>query len=192
MFTPRLRPSLLAIALLLLLWGFQTPARGDEPSTDFVEAAIANAKGLLGEPYMWGGRNTEGNPGVDCLGLLFLAYGPPTSTPWRRYPVDPSKIVSSRRLGDPVPDLDGVSRATLKSDLLQRGDVLYLLMAEYVIEDEPLWDHGETRYWPWHTALYLGDGQVIHADPGGVVREQALGEMSFDALFVTRLAGAQP
>ncbi len=179
-----------AVALALVL-AAASGTSADEPAAEepaLVEAAIANAEALLGEPYRWGGRKTEGNPGVDCLGLLYLAYGPPTNTPWRGYPVDPSKIVRSRKLGAPVKGLDGVARESLSADKLKRGDVLYLLLAGYEIEDEPLWTHGEVRYWPWHTALYLGGGEVMHAEPGGVVRRQALEEMSFDALFVTRLA----
>jgi len=152
-----------------------------------VEAAIKNAESYLGQPYAWGGRNTSGNPGIDCLGLLYLAWGPVTGTPWRSYPVDPSKIVASKKLGTPVDGAAGVLRADLDQGLLQRGDVLYFLNRGYEIPDEPLWVVGEDRYWPWHTGLYAGDGVALHAEPGGVVRRQPLDEIPFDALYVTRV-----
>ncbi len=197
--------SVLLWALLACLVAASAEAHGDDdpssaaaapedpppppPPPELADAAIANAEALLGEPYRWGGRMTTGNPGIDCLGLLYLAYGPPTETPWRRYPVDPSKIVRSEMLGTPVPGAAGVLREDLDVGTLKRGDVLYLLMEEYEIEDEPLLVTESARYWPWHTALYVGgeDHAVIHAAPGGVVRKQPLETMQFDGLFVTRL-----
>lgn len=158
--------------------------------TPLAAAAIANAEALIGEPYRWGGRMTAGNPDIDCLGLLFLAYGPPTDTPWRRYPVDPSKIVNSKMLGEPVSGLDGTLKPDVDTSLLRPGDVMYLLIEGYEIPDDPLLITETAKYWPWHTALYVGGAEptVIHADPGGVVKKQSLESMHFDALFVTRLA----
>jgi len=148
--------------------------------------ALAAGEALLGEPYRWGGRNEPGHPGVDCLGLLYLAWGSVTGTPWRRYPVNPSELVTSGLLGAPVPGLDGVLRAEVDTATLQPGDVLYFLMANYEIPDSPLWTHEGTPYWPWHTGLYAGDGRALHAQPGGRVRHQDLAGIAFDALYVTR------
>jgi cell wall-associated NlpC family hydrolase len=154
-----------------------------------IERIVANAEQYLGEPYRWGGRNTSGNPGIDCLGILFLAYGPETGRSWREFPVDPSKIVASGMLGTPVEGLDGVLHEDLDVTKLQRGDVLYLLSEGHEIPDEPLMVRGGKRYWPWHTGLYVDEGEqlVLHAAPGGVVTRQPLDEVGFDALYVTRL-----
>ena len=149
--------------------------------------AVAAAKTWLGTPYAWGGRGTAKNPGMDCLGVLYRAYGQATGTPWTRYPVNPSDLVAGGLLGQPVPGLRGTLRLDVELQQLQPGDVLYFLMANYEIKDDPLLTIGPTKYWPWHTGMYLGDGVALHAEPGGVVRTQPLMEIAWDALFVTRL-----
>jgi len=151
------------------------------------ERALEAGRALIGEPYRWGGRNQSSHPGVDCLGLLYLAWGSVTGTPWRSYPVDPSKIVASGKLGAPAPGLDAVLREELDLAQLEPGDVLYFLVANYEIPDEPLWLHEDTPYWPWHTGMYAGEGRALHAEPGGRVRHQDLLGIHFDALYVTRL-----
>jgi cell wall-associated NlpC family hydrolase len=156
------------------------------PTTTPAQRAVTAARALIGEPYAWGGRDEPSHPGVDCLGLLYLAWGSVTDTPWRRYPVNPSALVAGGLLGQPVPGLDGVLRAELDPALLQPGDVLYLLVADYHIPDEPLWHHQGHDYWPWHTALYAGEGRVLHAEPGGRVRHQRVDSIAWDALYVTR------
>lgn len=159
-----------------------------DPPTARAGSAIALARNYLGTPYVWAGRDTEKHPGLDCLGLLYRAWGPVTGTPWTRYPVNPTKLVASGMLGAPVPGLDGVLREELDPGLLRPGDVLYLLIAEYEIPDAPLWVHDGVRYWPWHTGLYVGEGRgtVIHAGPSSGVAEQPLMTLAFDALYVTR------
>ena len=155
-----------------------------------VEAAVQAALRYRGAHYEWGGRNTAGNPGIDCLGLLFLAYGEATGTPWRRYAVNPSELVTSGLLGAPVPGLDAAPRDRVDLGVLRRGDVLYFLIEGYEIPDDPLWVRTDgARFWPWHTGIYLGDGLTVHASPSAGVAEQPLEEIAFDALFVTRLGG---
>ena len=164
-------------------------------------AAVAEAAKWLGTPYRWGGRGTQGHPGLDCLGLLFRAWGPVTRTGWTRYPFNPSPLVASGMLGTPVVGWAGRRRADVETEALAAGDVLYLLAAEHEIPDSPLWEEvrpcgsGEqpngvgdctTRYWPWHTVLYVGEGWVIQAEPGGVVVVDRLEDLTFDALYVTR------
>lgn len=151
-------------------------------------AAIAHARSYLGMAYVWAGRDTKEQPGLDCLGLLYRAWGPVTGTPWRKYPVNPSKIVASGLLGAPVPGLAGALRAEIDRGLLHPGDVLYLLLGEYEIPDDPLLVHDGVRYWPWHTGLFVGEGKgtVIHASPSAGVAEQPLDELAWDALYVTR------
>lgn len=164
----------------------RAPSTAPSPT---VEAAVLAAKKYLGYPYAWGGRDTAKNPGIDCLGLLYLGFGEATGTPWRRYPVNPSQLVGSGLLGGPVPGLDPVRRAELDGSTLRRGDVLYLLIKGYEINDTPLWvDAQGARYWPWHTGLYLDEGRdlTLHASPSAGVTQQPLDEIAFDALFVTR------
>lgn len=155
-----------------------------------VEAAVIAAKTYMGKHYEWAGRDTAKNPGIDCLGLLFLGYGAATGTPWRKYPVNPSQIVASGRLGAPVPGLDGVARADIDWGLLRRGDVLYFLNEGYEIKDAPLWVRTDgAKFWPWHTGMYIdeGKGLALHASPWSGVIEEPLEDVPFDALFVTRL-----
>lgn len=161
---------------------------GAPPPSPEAEAAIGAAREWLGTPYRWDGRGTEALPGLDCLGLMFRAYGDTTGTSWRKYPVDPSKLVASGLLGQPVEGLDGVLRKDLDPAALAPGDVVYFLMANRRIEDEPLWHHGGFPYWPWHTGLYAGDGKVLQADPWDAVQETDLYEVMWDALYVTRVA----
>ena len=152
-----------------------------------IEAAMTRAEGYLGTPYRPSGRDTTRLPGLDCQGVIYLAYGSVSNTPWRSYSVDPSVVIASGMLGETVESLAGVTREGLELERLERGDVLYFLLANYVIEDEPLWVEGETRYWPWHTGIYWGDAVVLHSAPGAGVTKSWLKEMPFDRLLVTRL-----
>ncbi len=163
------------------------PLAGQIADAALVECALACAESHLGEKYRWGGRITEALPGLDCLGLLYLAWGPCTDTPWSEYPVDPSKLVGSGLLGVSVSGAAGVLRDELGCDVLQPGDVLYFLLEGYQIEDDPLLTKDNRNYWPWHTGLYLGNQQVIHAQPGGVVRQQLLRRLSWLFIKMNRL-----
>jgi cell wall-associated NlpC family hydrolase len=180
---------LIATALLGACLAQDVPsasASAVSPASSPGQRALEAGRALIGEPYAWGGRGEPSHPGIDCLGLIFLAWGEVRDTPWRRFPVDPSKIVASGMLGQPVPGLDGVLRAGVAPDLLEPGDVLYFLMADYPIPDAPLWRHEGHDYHPWHTGLYAGEGRALHAQPGGRVRHQDLADIPFDALLVTR------
>ena len=161
-----------------------------EDESPFHEAVVRNARDYLGKTWRWEGRDSPRYPGVDCLGLLYLAWGPVTGTAWTRYPTDPAPLVASGMLGQPLPGLDGRLRVEADLGLLRRGDVLYFLIAEREIPDEPLLVSQGLRYWPWHTGLYVGEDehQVLHAEPGGQVRLQPLEQIAYDALYVTRLA----
>jgi len=167
--------------LLLLAAADPTPAEVRNA------AVIADARSLKGIEYRWEGRNIERLPGLDCLGLMFRPYGRATGRSWKSYEVNPSELVAGGKLGKPVPGVAGVTRKDFDLALLKTGDVLYFLLEGYVIEDKPLMTRNGRKFWPWHTGLYVGDGVVIHAEPGGVVREQPLREVNFDALFATRL-----
>lgn len=155
------------------------------PATPRAAKAIENGLSYLGEPYLWNGRDTQRLPGLDCLGLLYRAWGPVTDTAWTAYPVNPSELVAGGLLGEPVKGTPALRRG-FDVNTLRPGDVLYFLIEGYEIPDEPLWVRGEARFWPWHTALYIGDGEILHAAPGDKVRRQALDEILWDALLATR------
>lgn len=162
---------------------------------------LAEASRWLGTPYVWDGRGTRKNPGMDCLGLLYRSKGSVDRRSWTSYPVNPTPLVKSGLLGRAPQGWAGISRANADLDALQPGDIVYLLAAERPIPDEPLWTETRactadevpdpnglcvTNYWPWHTAMYVDAGVVVHAAPGDVVRTQRLDELPWDALYVTR------
>lgn len=172
----------------LVWWALSASAAEVAPApSPVVRSAIATARTYIGTPWRWNGRGTERLPDIDCLGLLFRAYGKATGTPWTTYPVDPSKLVASGKLGRPVPGLRGVMRAELDQTKLLPGDVLYFLVEGYEIPDEPLLVMGERKFWPWHTGMYVGDGLVLNAHPSEGTKEMPLSAITWDALFVTRL-----
>ncbi|MBT3220939.1 MAG: hypothetical protein HN348_17785, partial [Proteobacteria bacterium] len=121
-----------------------------------VEAMLNEADRYLGEEWIWNGRNTDKYPGVDCLGLLFLAHGKVVGRPWYNYAYNPSPLVKSGKLGAPVKGLNGVMRGKEDRGLLKRGDILYFLLEGYVVDDEPLMTSGADKYWAWHTGIYAG------------------------------------
>ena len=84
--------------------------------------------------------------------------------------------------------MDAVVRSDLRIGELLSGDVLYYLLENYQIPDAPLWQHDGVPYWPWHTAMYAGNGMILQANPGDRVVRSPLEEMSFHALFVTRVS----
>jgi cell wall-associated NlpC family hydrolase len=165
--------------MVVALWSWVASA---SPGT----LAVEHARTWLGTEFRWNGRGTERLPGLDCLGLVFRAWGEVTGTSWREYAVDPSELVASRKLGTVVPELEGVDRESLDVSLLQPGDIVYLLLAEQPIPDTPLWVTLESRYWPWHVGMYAGDGKVINADPSRGVVEMTFDELAWDRLVVTR------
>ncbi|MCB9766231.1 MAG: C40 family peptidase [Alphaproteobacteria bacterium] len=191
--------------LLLLALSSAAAAAATEPVPDdavravrvevfedaLADAALSAASEQLGTPYRWNGRDTARLPGLDCLGLLFVAYGPATDTPWSAYPVNPSELVAGEWLGPTVEGTPAMRRDLDVGDL-QPGDVLYFLMEGYEIPDAPLWVRGQAAFWPWHTALYVGGGEVLHAAPGDEVRRQALDSIAWDALLATRPALSAP
>jgi cell wall-associated NlpC family hydrolase len=150
-------------------------------------ASLVEAQRYLGTPYVWGGRATARNPGLDCLGLMFRGVAAATGARWTAFPVDPTAIVASGALGRPVPGLDGVRRAALPLTALRPGDALYLLLAGHRIPDAPLWVAEGQEYWPWHTALYADAGEVLHASPAAGVVRASIWSLPWDALYVTRL-----
>ena len=145
------------------------------------DVAVEKAESYMGTEWAWNGQGTAKNPGMVCMSLVFLAWSEASGVPRTKYPVDPSKTVSSGLLGAPV----GKWLRGAEVIGLERGDVVYFLTTTE-IPDEPLLTVGGTDYWPWHMGLYVGEGMTLHAEPGGVVRHQALDEVYWEALVATR------
>ena len=166
------------------------PAHATVPADPdpIVEAALTEAMRYAELPWTWNGRGTDRLPGIDCMGLLFRAYGTATGTPWRDHATDPSKLVASGKLGPPVPGLDGVLRGEVDPTKLRRGDIVYFLVKEQEIPDAPLMQRDGARYWPWHVGVYVGEGKqlVLNAHPTFDVVRMPLDAVLWDAIFVTR------
>ncbi|MBI2666967.1 C40 family peptidase [Candidatus Woesearchaeota archaeon] len=157
------------------------------------ELLLEEAEKYMGMSYQWGGRNTKNNPGLDCLGLIFLPYSAVFDFDWRKIPVDSNKsIIENGSLGSPVQGLNGILAEEADLSLLQKGDVLFFLVKNYKPEskDDPLLLKGNEAYKTWHTALYAGklgeQRMIIHAKPGDKVVKEPLSLDFYDALFVTR------
>ena len=153
---------------------------------DVHDEALQHGATYVGTHWAWNGQATDKNPGLGCMSLVFRSYAAATGTPRSKYPVNPSELVASGLLGSEVGLIGRDEEVPFES-----GDVVYFLIAGYEIPDEPLHVAGEVRYWPWHMGIYAGEGQVLHAEPGGVVRYQAIEEIAWDKVLGTR-PGASP
>ncbi|OYT35860.1 hypothetical protein B6U91_02335 [Candidatus Pacearchaeota archaeon ex4484_71] len=155
------------------------------------EEFVNAARRYIGVPYMEDGRDTKGNPGLDCMGLVFRAYSDVTGNPWTDFSVYPSVLVKRKQIGSPVKGLDGILKENLDISKLENGDVIYLL-GNWKINDSSLMEVEGKKYWPWHMGIYSDKENhfFLEADPGAGVREHPFEDMlSSDgtkALFVTR------
>ncbi|MBI2056781.1 C40 family peptidase, partial [Candidatus Pacearchaeota archaeon] len=133
---------------------------------------VENAKKYIGKEYQWGGRLTKENPGLDCLGLIFLAYSKTYEKKWTEISVNPSEIVKKEQLGKPVKGLDGILTKNIDFSKLEEGDIIYLL-SRGKIEDKPLSEINGIKYWPWHTGIYSDkkNNLFLHANPANKVTE---------------------
>src|SRR3989344_6026116 len=152
---------------------------------------VENARKYLGKEYQWGGRLTKENPGIDCRGLIFLAYSKTYNKKWTEISVNPCEIVKKEQLGKPVKGLDGILEKNVDFTRLEEGDIIYLLSA-IKIEDKPLSEINGIKYWPWHTGIYSDkkNNLFLHAEPGNKVVESNLKEYfdwKTEAIFVTRI-----
>ncbi len=153
---------------------------------------VENAKKYLGKEWVWGGRLTKQNPGLDCLGLIFLPYAKTFNKKWTEISVNPSEIVKKEQLGKPVEKLEGILNKDIDFSKLKEGDIIYLLLKERKIDDEPLVEIDGKRYWPWHTGIYSNKekGLLLHAKPSNKVIEENFKEYlqeTSDGIFVTRI-----
>ena len=119
--------------------------------------------------YQWGGRDTKNHPGLDCLGLIFVSIQSLIGIKWTHWSVIPSKLIE--QLGGERGILLLMSH-NMPKDLaiqsLKMGDLIFFLSTEK-IRDIPLVvkrvNKTETEYRVIHTAIYTGDGKIIHASP---------------------------
>ncbi len=114
---------------------------------------VENARKYLGTKYKWGGRLTQSNPDLDCLGLIFLPYSETFNKKWTEISTNPSEIIKKEQLGKTVEGLEGVLTKNLDISKLKEGDIVYLLSRDS-INDISLAEINGIKYWPWHTGIY--------------------------------------
>ena len=149
--------------------GLTIPSHGFENKSSKAPTAngfIKNARSFLGKQYMWNGRLTKKNPGLDCLGLIFLTYAKTFGNHWWDFNVNPSKIINNKELGFPVKGLDGILSKNVTLSKLKKADVIYLL-SDKKINDSPIAKINGINYWPWHTGIYTDESKnlFIEANP---------------------------
>ncbi len=151
---------------------------------------VEDARKYLETKYQWGGRLTQNNPNLDCLGLIFLPYSKTFNKKWTEISTNPSEIVKKEQLGKPVEGLEGVLTENIDFSKLKEGDIIYLLSRDS-INDAPLAEIKGIKYWPWHTGIYSDEEKnlFLHANPGLKVVEQNFKEIlkNNEAIFVTRI-----
>lgn len=161
-------------------------------STSKRDEFIENARKYVETPYRWGGRLTKKNPGLDCLGLVFLSYSKTFETNWRDISVYPSEIIEKEQLGNPIKGLNGVLKENLDISKLEKGDIVYLL-TNSEINDKSLAKINGQEYWPWHVGIYSDKEKnlFLEAKPGDMVMEHSFNDILKDgtnkAFFVTRI-----
>ena len=192
--------KIMQISVLMGLFGFSQfdfdPAivnQGDKYSSakhENKEKFLKNARIYLSIPYHFGGRLTKSNPGLDCLGLMFLSYSKTFGKNWKEFSVNPSIIVKKEQLGKPVDGLDGILSENVEISELEEGDIIYLLTRNK-IEDMPLANLNGIDYWPWHAGIYSDKEKnlFLEANPlYGVIEHDFKDVLNGnEAIFVTRI-----
>ncbi|WP_257668299.1 C40 family peptidase [Parapedobacter tibetensis] len=113
------------------------------------ENILATAKTMMGLPYLWGGTSVKG---VDCSGFTKTAY-------YMNGVIIPRDASQQVLAGQPVDILSADTLDTAKAlKNLQPADLLFFASGENRAPDARI----------THVALYLGNGEFIHA--AGTVR----------------------
>src|SRR3989344_921487 len=155
---------------------------------------VENARKYLGKEYRWGGRLTKDNPGIDCLGLIFLAYSETYEKKWTEISGYPSEIIEKRQLGNPVNGLDGILTKEINFSKLEEGDVIHLLTTRTPVDkkDLPSKILDGIEYRTWHIGIYSDkkNNLFLQAEPGNKVVESNFKDYlqkTSDGIFVTRI-----
>ncbi len=137
---------------------------------------VENAREYLGEGYLWGGRLTKENPGLDCLGLIFLPYAKTFNKKWTEISTYPGIIIKKYQLGKPVEGLDGILNKDIDISRLEEGDIIHLLNQRGPIDenDIPSKIINGIKYWTWHTGIYSNKEKnlFLHANPRAYPRDE--------------------
>jgi cell wall-associated NlpC family hydrolase len=191
---PARGPCALACLALACLGAGGARAQSGSAS-ERLERMLGWAEARVGTEYRFGGRLSPRLPGLDCLGLVFLAHARAVGGSWRDYSVVPSRMLSARQLGPEVGRWAwDETPPPLPADL-RRGDVLVLCWP-WEIEDEVLQrTPAGVALRSAHVGLYLGEGQILHASPfvGRVLVEPLevlLREQSYLGMIAVRPFGA--
>jgi cell wall-associated NlpC family hydrolase len=125
------------------------------------------AKKYVGVQYNWEGRLTNSHPGLDCLGLLFVALEKKYEIPWKTWSVKPSELINQldkKHDKRTILLTDTDEKGLVKS--LKPGDMLFFLRPVILSGDTPVAKNSKGKdFFVWHTALYEGDGKMVHASP---------------------------
>lgn len=161
--------------------------------------ALAAGRALTGQPYQLGGRLKKKGDGVDCEGVVFAVAEQLTGCGWRSFPVDPTKLLATRALGDRVPGLDPVATEALDVAALRPGDVVMLVAPAQNPKEGPIGQLASQDVWVWHTGVYVGDGRWLVGDhhAGAVVEVPLLDylrehQAAYAGVFILRPAGRRP
>jgi len=139
------------------------------------EALLRAALRQTGVPYRWGGRSRRG---VDCVGLVFVAFRDAWGVPVRAFG---RHVGSNAEVAARIGRLKGVRLADepgfAQGKDLRRGDVLFFL-APVENPAEPAFARVDGEpVWVWHVGLHAGAGRVLHAAPGAAVVEEPIAEV---------------
>jgi hypothetical protein len=135
---------------------------------------VKNAEEYLGMQYVFGGRDTEQLPGIDCLGVLFKSIEKVTGESWKKWSVIPSKLLKQfDSTKEKTFYNEDIKDKKFITDNFKEGDVLMFLLPYKNDKDVPVRkmdlkdDNGKVvanlDLWVWHVAIYSGKGNIIHA-----------------------------
>ncbi|MEW5737670.1 MAG: hypothetical protein AB1938_02025 [Myxococcota bacterium] len=169
-----------------------------QPEARMVDA-LAAGRALVGQPYQLGGRLRKPGEGADCEAVIFAVAEKLTGCGWRSFPVDPTKMLATRALGDRVKGLDPVATKDLDLSALRPGDVVLLVAATQNPKEGPIGRLGDHDVWVWHTGVFTGDGRWLVGDhfAGQVVETPLRAYLeehadSYEGVFILRTSGRKP
>lgn len=124
---------------------------------------VRKAKEFLNIQYVFGGRDTEQLPGIDCLGVLFKSIEKVTGENWKKWSVMPSKLLKQFDTNkEKTVYNEDIKDKKFITDNFKEGDILFFLLP-YKNKDVPVRKNNDLDLWVWHVAIYSGNGNIIHA-----------------------------